>query len=356
MLNPISLRFLAISLILPLVQGVQLGGAQAQFDPEVYYELSTEFRGPNMKLDVINGGAKDKLTRLTAGQFIGHGWQLGKPYSDGYFKIGNRFNGNGFCLDVGNGGAIDNQPQIRRCGDFTGQLWKVTAFGPYYQFKTKFRGDTFCLDIFSDGLNVNQPHLAPCDTGLSGQRWKVTKTDLSTAVTNERLLTVQRTVLYGGTGGRPFEISCPFGAILTGIEARHGAWVDAIRPVCSFYLRNVPTTAETPRPQPSAGGNGGSSGYIRCSTPFGVITSMRLHQSRNDARTIAHITVECGDYRNPSQFSNKAGGSNDYLGTAQAGVGMTVKCPPPLVAGGLFGRSGNAVDALGLVCVNYQPR
>ncbi len=62
-----------------------------------------------------------------------------------------------------------------------------------------------------------------------------------------RLLTVTRTTSFGGPGGGNFEISCPFGSIMTGLRARHGEWIDALAPICSRYVRGVQSTGEIAR-------------------------------------------------------------------------------------------------------------
>jgi hypothetical protein len=39
----------------------------------------------------------------------------------------------------------------------------------------------------------------------------------------------------GGTGGGPFRLSCPSGMAMIGLKARHGAWVDALSPICAIW-------------------------------------------------------------------------------------------------------------------------
>lgn len=170
-----------------------------------------------------------------------------------------------------------------------------------------------------------------------------------------RLLTVSRTSSFGGPGGGNFEISCPFGSVMTGLRARHGAWIDALSPVCSRYVRGTRTLGEIGS-QPFAGGRGGGEGFIRCQGRRGVIVGLELFQANNSHASVGHIIVNCGDYLKPQQFANKLPGSADFLGNSQRGGRRTLKCAAPLVAGGIFGRSGIYVDRLGLSCVNYQPR
>jgi hypothetical protein len=170
-----------------------------------------------------------------------------------------------------------------------------------------------------------------------------------------RLVTVSRTTTFGGPGGGEYEISCPFGSVMTGLRARHGSWIDALAPICSRYVRASKTLGEI-GPQPFAGGNGGGEGFMRCQPPRGVIVGLEVFQADNQWGSVGHIIVNCGDYLDPVRFANKLPGSADFLGNSQRGTRSTLKCAPPLVAGGIIGRSGIYVDRVGLSCVDYQPR
>lgn len=170
-----------------------------------------------------------------------------------------------------------------------------------------------------------------------------------------RLLVVSRTPSFGGNGGGDYEISCPFGSVMTGLLARHGAWIDALSPICSRWVRNQQTLGEIGR-QPFAGGNGGGPGFIRCAPRRGVVVGLEVFQADNRDGSVGHITVNCGDYLDPKRFANKLPGSADFLGQSQRGSRGTLACAPPLVAGGIFGRSGAFLDRVGISCVNYQPR
>src|SRR5262245_4300144 len=170
-----------------------------------------------------------------------------------------------------------------------------------------------------------------------------------------RLVTRSRTTTFGGPGGGEFEISCPFGSVMTGIRARHGEWIDALAPICSRYVRAQQTLGEI-GPQPFAGGKGGGEAFIRCQPRRGVIVGLEVFQANNKWGSVGHIVVNCGDYLQPERFANKLPGSADFLGQSQRGTRSTLKCAPPLVAAVIIGKSGIYVDRIGLTCVDYQPR
>jgi hypothetical protein len=147
-------------------------------DPNFCYKLSTQFRGPAMKLDVFNGGASNNLTHLVPDQDVsGQFWRF-RGNDDGTFRLSTLFRGPSMCLDIFNGGSRNNQPHLAQCANLTGQLWliTVTEAADAVRLTTRFRGPAMCLDIFNGGPNDNQPHLAQC-ADLSGQLWLLTKTD-----------------------------------------------------------------------------------------------------------------------------------------------------------------------------------
>ena len=92
--------------------------------------LFTQFRGPGMSLDVINGGPEDNQIQLAAaGNFTGQQWTM-LPLPGGFVSLTTAFRGPRMCLDVVNGGPRDNHAELRRCGNFTGQFWSIVPYTP----------------------------------------------------------------------------------------------------------------------------------------------------------------------------------------------------------------------------------
>jgi hypothetical protein len=136
---------------------------------------------------------------------------------------------------------------------------------------------------------------------------------------------------------------------MIGLGARSGSWIDALSPVCSVWVRNSETLGEIGN-QPFAGGGGGGESFIRCAGRRGVVVGLEMFQANNPDGSIGHMIVNCGDYKQPSQFLNKLGGSADYLGESQRGPRVEQRCGWGLVAAGIYGRSGAFIDRLGLLC------
>jgi hypothetical protein len=136
--------------------------ASAQsIDQNFYYKMSTQFRGPGMKLDVFNGGARNNMTHLEPDQDVsGQLWRFrGNP--DGTFRLSTSFRGPSMCLDIFNGGPNNDQPHLVHCANLTGQLWlpSLPDTAGAVRLTTRFRGSDMCLDIFNGGPNNNQPIL-----------------------------------------------------------------------------------------------------------------------------------------------------------------------------------------------------
>ena len=165
-----------ISIIVGLLATVPSMAAAQSIPDGFYYKLNTEFRGSGMKLDVINGGPKNNLTRLEPDQNVtGQFWRITKT-DGGWYRLSTQFRGSKMCLDVFNGGENDNQPHLTRCGDLTGQHWKISGDNHAFRLTTEFRGPDMCLDIFNGGDDNNQPQLRQC-SNVTGQAWTLTRTE-----------------------------------------------------------------------------------------------------------------------------------------------------------------------------------
>ena len=81
-----------------------------------------------------------------------------------------------------------------------------------------------------------------------------------------RLVTVSRTPTFGGPGGGEYEISCPFGSVMTGLRARHGLWIDALAPICSRYVKQRKRWARSGRSR-SLAAQAGARGLFAVTRP-----------------------------------------------------------------------------------------
>jgi hypothetical protein len=113
-----------------------------------------------------------------------------------------------------------------------------------------------------------------------------------------RLVKVERTGSFGGPGGGNYEISFPFGSVMIGLRARHGAWIDALAPICARWVRSSRTLGEID-PQPFTGGRGGGEAFMRCQGPRGVVVGLELMRADNEWASVGHIIINCGDYLDP---------------------------------------------------------
>lgn len=139
-----------------------------------YYHLSTSFRGPNMRLDVFNGGQFNNMTHLVeAANYSGQFWKFTQAGGQ-WLKVTTLLRGEDMCLDIFNGGPFNNEPHLTNCANYSGQLWRLVAAGENrYKLVTLFRGDDMCLGIFNGGVSNNRPHLTNC-ANYSGQLWTLT--------------------------------------------------------------------------------------------------------------------------------------------------------------------------------------
>jgi len=153
---------LALSLHIPPARAQSL-------DPVSYYKLSTQFRGTGMPMDVFNGGSRNNQARLDRDQNVsGQNWRF-TPAGNGSWRLTTEFRGAQMCLDIN---PPTNRPELRPCGNYTGQFWQLVPAGNWVRLTTAFRGPGMCLDIDPD---ANQPELRPCGN-FTGQFWRIAAT------------------------------------------------------------------------------------------------------------------------------------------------------------------------------------
>lgn len=138
--------------------------------PDFYHKLTTQFRGTGMPMDVFNGGPKNNQARLDNDQNVtGQYWYF-VPARNGTYRLKNEFNGPRMCLDIN---PPTNRPEMRACGNFSGQFWRIARAGNWMRLTTEFRGPNMCLDI--DPAS-NQPELRSCGN-FTGQFWMLARTN-----------------------------------------------------------------------------------------------------------------------------------------------------------------------------------
>lgn len=126
------------------------------------------------------------------------------------------------------------------------------------------------------------------------------------------ITTPRHKYLYaGGTGGNPYDKSCPDGEIIEQISGRSGDMVDQICATCSGGTDLG-----------CVGGMGGSSGWIKSSS-----------------NGFKSINVRAGQL------------VDNLLGFGGSGGNpKTLSCDPGFYVAGMHGRAGDMVDGFGIVC------
>lgn len=152
----------------------------------------------------------------------------------------------------------------------------------------------------------------------------------------------------GGTGGQQYILRCPAGAVVTGVAALTGAYVNNIAPICDG------------RTMPGAGG-GGDRRSASC--PAGsVVDTIDIILLRSPNHLVKALQLFC---HAPGTRLQTARVSLDTPGVYTAPL-VSIRSVPGYPSGtmncanqsivGLQGRAGASVDALGLICSRTRPR
>ena len=154
----------------------------------------------------------------------------------------------------------------------------------------------------------------------------------------------------GGGGGGPFVARCPGNESLSGLLLRSGSWVDAVQAECSASASvdiNAPAIAGDM--VDGGGGGGGGRKDLPCNFNMRVWALDVGHGMVTDhTRAVTAIGLVCG--RADGRGTTRVADSAFFPPEKPKNRLERLSCPPGQVAIGIHGRSGQWVDALGLIC------
>jgi hypothetical protein len=151
--------------------------------------------------------------------------------------------------------------------------------------------------------------------------------------------------LRGGSGGNAFRSECPAGQFLVGMSIKAGAWVDAVAPLCAPLIDNNTRFGKWKRGA-RQGGKGGSPLLKDGACPSDrYIVAIAVEVV--DDKYVDFIDINCIplDGRDAATLVCLKTGEPCYF----AGYNLPT-CSTNEAATGIWGRAGQFVDALGLIC------
>lgn len=160
-----------------------------------------------------------------------------------------------------------------------------------------------------------------------------------------------RTAGAGGGGGGPFQAGCGSGWVLRGFALRTGSWVDAATPICLLTgAAGIDSHVDEKLMPPAFGGGGGAPRRIACDRNAAVRGLLVEHGMVTDkTRAVTGVELICGSpdgrgapLSQPNLFA--------YSPAKPKSIDVRLACPAGQVATGIFGRSGQWLDQIGLIC------
>jgi hypothetical protein len=170
-----------------------------------------------------------------------------------------------------------------------------------------------------------------------------------------------------GSGDRGAEFRCPPGQTMVGFGARAGLWIDAVSAICA-PLRPGGLIGQGIATNAYFGGSGGGKQDVYC--PQGWALSETQMGVTRDDRQVAVVNMVCRNQSDGRTDNTRFIGNPEYhasckpgpLGGLIGGIGdcpstapRATRCPPNELPIGFYGRVGNAVNQLGLICDIVTP-
>jgi hypothetical protein len=160
----------------------------------------------------------------------------------------------------------------------------------------------------------------------------------------------------GGNGGVPYRLTGSPRQFLSGIAGRAGDFVDRLQLVCAPEIGLALDTGTT---QPTSVGHsrGGHTFAINCPRDY-AIRGAKWYTIRSHPEILSHFDLECASFDRPNDPTiplslntspDKGCPWPSIVCEFGTGYGWTY-CPSGELAVGLYGRSGDYVDKVGLIC------
>lgn len=159
--------------VLTLALIAALPAAAQELRTDIHYRLSTELRGPDQALGVVNGGRLDGAAALeplanVSSQF----WRVTLG-AGGTVRLTSLFRGPEMCLSA----APEGEGALRPCAEAPGQRWRPEADGTRFRLiAAGLPGRPRCLEVIADGDTAGRLRLGDCGFWAS-QFWVFTPTD-----------------------------------------------------------------------------------------------------------------------------------------------------------------------------------
>ncbi len=155
--------------------------------------------------------------------------------------------------------------------------------------------------------------------------------------------------VYGGGGGEPYEATCGPGGVLIGFTARSGAWLDSVQLICRRIaadgrLGDIYTAGKV-------GGDGGEQGSPNMCPDGFVGMSLQVENGRYvNGLILGCLRWNAAERKiqdDPRHPSIQVRGGDRATGHA------LTACPNGWAVKGIYGKAGQYVDNVGVVCNDY---
>ncbi|HSF63909.1 MAG TPA: hypothetical protein VLA78_05955 [Paracoccaceae bacterium] len=164
--------------VLTLALIAALPAAAQELRTDIHYRLSTELRGPDQALGVVNGGRLDGAAALEPVANVSSQYWRVTLGAGGTVRLTSMFRGPEVCLSaIPEGEDRAGEATLRPCAEAPGQRWRPEADGTRFRLiAAGLPGRPQCLEVIADGEAAGRLRLGLCGFWAS-QFWTFAPTD-----------------------------------------------------------------------------------------------------------------------------------------------------------------------------------
>jgi hypothetical protein len=265
------------------------------------------------------------------------------------------------CLEARGAGAAGDPVQLRVCSGAAAQRWTLGQDSLLHGIGGR------CADLVSAAAGATALQMMPCNAGRAAQRWRLVEGSAlpapiaaasppaapdvpDTAPSADE----HDTRAYGGPGGGPFSLDCGRHAVLVGLNAVSGQYLDRLGVLCARF-KSDGTLGETFTRGPTGGTGGTLRNSAQCPgqqavSYFTIDYGLFVHRISIGCNSVAADGRLAGTDHNYQYGA--VGAPHAWDLTAQV---ADETCPADKPGRGLAGRSAQYVDAVWFICSRPTP-
>lgn len=151
----------------------------------------------------------------------------------------------------------------------------------------------------------------------------------------------------GGSGGNDYRFEGNAPGYVVGFQGKMGAWIDQLQIVCAGWDANAVSLLQGEPSEAVGDSTGGEPGSELCPEGWAIVET--AIQVQREPLVLHSVVFKCRPVSGGGEVVSRSFGSTEEIGGFRVSA-IVEACPEGEMMSGFHGRSGEYVDAFGMIC------